>query len=58
MLREIRVDEVEDIDNSIVLAILESTSHDSSVLKAIVEELRAFPWAQSVEWTETAPAAE
>jgi putative Mg2+ transporter-C (MgtC) family protein len=58
MLREIRVDEVEDIDNSIVLAILESTSHDSSVLKAIVEELRAFPWAQSVEWTETAAEAE
>ncbi len=58
VLREIRSDEVEDTDNSIVQAILESTTHDSSVLKAIVEELQAYPWAQSVEWTETAAEAE
>jgi putative Mg2+ transporter-C (MgtC) family protein len=58
VLRELRSEEVEDTDNSIVQAILESTTHDSSVLKAIVEELQAFPWAQSVEWTETAAEAE
>src|SRR5271170_7124242 len=43
VLRELRSDELEDTDNSIVQAVLESTAHDSSVLKAIVEELRAFP---------------
>jgi hypothetical protein len=58
VLRELRSEEVEDTGNSIVQAILESTTHDSSVLKAIVEELQAFPWAQSVEWTETAAEAE
>src|SRR5271170_7506526 len=49
VLRELRSEEVEDTENSIVQAILESTTHDSGVLKAIVEELRALPWIQSVE---------
>jgi putative Mg2+ transporter-C (MgtC) family protein len=58
VLREIRADKVEDTDNSIVQAILESSTHDSTILKAMVEELRDFPWAQSVEWTETAAETE
>jgi len=58
VLHEIRSDKVEDTDDSIVQAVLESTIHDSSILNAVVEELRAFPWAQSVEWTETAAEAE
>jgi putative Mg2+ transporter-C (MgtC) family protein len=58
VLRELRADVVEDTDTSIVQAILESTIHDSSILKTMVEELRALPWAQSVEWTETVAEAE
>jgi putative Mg2+ transporter-C (MgtC) family protein len=27
-------------------------------LNAVVEELRMFPWTQSVEWTETGSEAE
>ncbi len=53
VLHEIRSERVEDTDDSIIQAVLESTTHDSTILKAMVEELRAFPWAQSVEWTET-----
>ena len=53
VLHEIRSERVEDTDDSIIQAVLESTTHDSTILKAMVEELRSFPWAQSVEWTET-----
>jgi putative Mg2+ transporter-C (MgtC) family protein len=53
VLHEIRSERVEDTDDSIIQAVLESTTHDSTILKAMVEELRAFPWVQSVEWTET-----
>ncbi len=58
VLREIRVDKVEETDNSVVQVILESATHDSGVLNALVEELRVFPWMQSVEWTETGAEAE
>lgn len=58
VLREIRVEKVEETDNSVVQVILESATHDSGVLNALGEELRAFPWMQSVEWTETGAEAE
>lgn len=58
VLRKIRSEEVEDTENAVVLAILESASRDSRLLETMVEELRAFPWAQSVEWTETAAETE
>jgi putative Mg2+ transporter-C (MgtC) family protein len=51
-LRELRAEKVEETDNSIVLAILESSARDHKLLDAMVAELRAFPWVQSVEWTE------
>jgi putative Mg2+ transporter-C (MgtC) family protein len=57
-LHQIRSDEVADTGNSMIQAILESTTQDSSILKAMVEELRALPWVQSVEWTETTAEAE
>jgi putative Mg2+ transporter-C (MgtC) family protein len=53
VLREIRAEKVEERDNAIIQAILESPTQDASVLNALVDELRAFPWTQSVEWTET-----
>src|SRR5271167_2126341 len=43
VLHEIRSEKVEDTDDSIVQAVLESTTHDSTILKAMVEEMRAFP---------------
>jgi putative Mg2+ transporter-C (MgtC) family protein len=58
VLSKIRSDEVEDTENAVVLAILESPSRDSKPLEKMVEELRAFPWTQSVEWTETGAEAE
>jgi putative Mg2+ transporter-C (MgtC) family protein len=57
MLREIRAEKVEDRDTSIVQAILESPTHDVSLLNALVEELREYPWTQSVEWTEAGAEA-
>jgi len=49
---------VEETDRSLVQAILESATRDINLLNAMVEELRAFPWAQAVEWTETGAEAE
>ena len=58
VLRQTRAEQVEDTDNSVVQAILESSTHDGKILEAIADELRAFPWTQSVEWTETGAEAE
>jgi putative Mg2+ transporter-C (MgtC) family protein len=58
VLREIRVEKVEDRDTSIVQAIVESPTHDASLLNALAEVLRASPLTQSVEWTEAGAEAE
>jgi putative Mg2+ transporter-C (MgtC) family protein len=58
VLREVRAEKVEGTDNSVIQAILESATHDDHLLNAMVEELRAIPWMQSVEWTETGAEAE
>jgi len=58
ILRDMRVERLADTDNSVVQAILESTTRDARILDTMAEELRAFPWAQSVEWTETGAEAE
>jgi putative Mg2+ transporter-C (MgtC) family protein len=58
VLRKMLSEKVEDTDNSIIQAVLESPTHDASILNAMAEELRAFPWTQSVEWTETGSEAE
>ena len=57
-LRNIRAEKVEDTDHSVVQAILESPARDTALMNALVEHLRVFPWAQSVEWTETDTEAE
>jgi putative Mg2+ transporter-C (MgtC) family protein len=58
VLRHIRVEKVEDTDRSVIQAILESATRDTNLLKAMIDELRAFPWTQAVEWTETDSEAE
>ncbi len=53
VLRELRVEQVEETENSIVLAILESSTRDASTVAELAEELRAIPWTHSVDWTQT-----
>ena len=57
VMRDVRTEKVEDGNKILVQAILESTIRDNRLLNALAEELRAFPWAQSVEWTETGDEA-
>jgi putative Mg2+ transporter-C (MgtC) family protein len=56
-LREIRAERVEDTDSSLIQAILESTTRDATVMRALAAKLRTDPWAQSVEWTEASTEA-
>jgi putative Mg2+ transporter-C (MgtC) family protein len=58
VLRKMISEKVEDTDHSIIQVILESPTHDAALLNEMAEELRAFPWTQSVEWTETGSEAE
>jgi putative Mg2+ transporter-C (MgtC) family protein len=58
VLRKTLSEKVEGTDNSVIQVILESPTHDATLLNGMAEELRAFPWAQSVEWTETGSEAE
>lgn len=52
-LRTLHAEAVEETDNSIVLAVLESSTRDAALLNALTEELRVFSWIDSVDWTET-----
>lgn len=58
VLRKMISEKVEETDNSIVQVILESPTHDAELLNGMADELRTFPWTQSVEWTETGSEAE
>ncbi|QNI37812.1 MgtC/SapB family protein [Edaphobacter albus] len=58
VLREIRVEKVEETDTSVIQAILESPAHDKTDLSAIAEDLRSFSWTRSVEWMETSAETE
>ncbi len=53
VLREMRAEEVEDGKNAVIVAVLESSTRDSVVMEKLAEQMRAFPWAYSVDWTET-----
>jgi len=53
VLRKMIDEKVEDTDNSIIQVVLESPTHDAELLNGMADELRTFPWTQSVEWTET-----
>jgi putative Mg2+ transporter-C (MgtC) family protein len=52
VLRELRAERIEDKDKSIVQAVIESSTRDPTLLEKLASELRAFPWTESVEWTE------
>ena len=58
VLRKILTDHLEDAEHSIVQAVVESTTRNAAVMNALAEELRAFPWAESVDWIETEGEAE
>jgi putative Mg2+ transporter-C (MgtC) family protein len=58
VLRKMLADEVEGTDHLLIQMILESPTHDASILNALVEELRSFPATKSVEWTETGSESE
>lgn len=51
-LRELRAERIEETDKSIVQAVIESSTRDPVMLEKLASELRAFPWTESVEWTE------
>jgi putative Mg2+ transporter-C (MgtC) family protein len=53
VLRKLQAERVENTENSIVQAVLESSTRDATILNALTQELRAFPWTDSVDWTET-----
>jgi putative Mg2+ transporter-C (MgtC) family protein len=57
ILRELHADRIEETENSIVQAMIESSTRDPLMLNKLTEELRAFPWIDSVDWTETEPEA-
>jgi len=58
VLQKTHAERVEDTDHSIIQMILESPTHDASLLNALAAEMRAYPWTESVEWTETGGEAE
>src|SRR6201996_2247326 len=58
VLRKMLVEEVDGTDHVLIQMILESPTHDASILNALAEELRRFPATQSVEWTETGSESE
>jgi putative Mg2+ transporter-C (MgtC) family protein len=58
VLRNIRAEQVDETDTSVVQVILESPAANPKNPKAIADNLRVFPWIHSVEWTETAAEAE
>ncbi|HMG01508.1 MAG TPA: MgtC/SapB family protein [Edaphobacter sp.] len=58
VLRNIRAEQVDETDTSVVQVILESPAANPKNPKAIADNLRVFPWIHSVEWMETAAEAE
>jgi putative Mg2+ transporter-C (MgtC) family protein len=57
-LRQLTAEKMVDTENSIVQAIVESSTVDPAMLDALVEELRASPWTDSVDWTQTESESE
>lgn len=52
-LRQLRTEPVEGTDNSIIHAVIESSTRDPSLLNDLIEELRSFTWTESLDWAET-----
>ena len=53
VLRELRAEPVEETENAIVQVVLESSTRDPTIMNQLADEMRAFPWTESVDWTET-----
>jgi len=57
-LRKMHTEDAEDGERSIVQAVIESKTRDVAVMNALTDELRTFPWTESVDWIETEGEAE
>jgi putative Mg2+ transporter-C (MgtC) family protein len=57
-LRKMSTEQLDDEERSMLQAVVESTTRDAEVMNALTEELRTFPWVQSVDWIETEGEAE
>lgn len=53
VMRELRAESVEGTDNTIVQAVLESSTRDAVLMDQLAEEIRALPCTESVDWTES-----
>ncbi|AXC10904.1 Mg(2+) transport ATPase protein C [Acidisarcina polymorpha] len=52
-LRDLRAEPVDETDTFIVQALVESSTRDPLLLNKVADEMRAFPWINSIDWTET-----
>jgi putative Mg2+ transporter-C (MgtC) family protein len=53
VLRELRAEQFEETGNTIVQAVLESSTRDPVIMNHLADEIRALPCTESVDWTET-----
>ncbi len=53
VLRELRAEQLEETRNTIVQAVLESSTRDPVIMTQLADEIRALPCTDSVDWTET-----
>jgi len=53
VLRNLRVEQVEETRNTIVQAVLESSTRDPLIIAQLADEIRALPCTDSVDWTAT-----
>jgi hypothetical protein len=51
VMRELRAEPIEATENTIVLAILESSTGDPVMMNELAEEIRGLPCTESVDWT-------
>ena len=58
VLRELATEESEETATTLVQTVVESSTRDRALLNRLVEELRALPWVESVDWIETEADAE
>lgn len=57
-LRKIHIEDDPDGKNCAVQAVIESKTHDGTLMDSLAGELRNLPWAESVDWIETEGEAE
>ena len=53
VLRELRAEQVEQTQTTIVQAVLQSSTRDPVIMNQLAEEIRALACTDSVDWTET-----